>query len=233
MAAYGIEAIDLVVVSLYPFEANPSVDLIDIGGPALLRAAAKNHQDVLVVVDPARYDEVLAALRDSRVTLALRRTLAAAAFAHTAGYDARIARYLNANDPLPPDLTLSLPQAQQLRYGENPHQRAVLYGEFARYFASIHGRELSAINIMDIAAATALLSEFDPDNGVALTIVKHTNPCGVASAPTALQAWQAAFATDREAPFGGVIALNQPLDLPVAQAIDDIFSEIVDGWRNR
>jgi len=236
LAERQIAPIDLVVVNLYPFAATieqpdvtdaVAIEQIDIGGPALLRAAAKNHQDVLVVIDPARYDEVLGALRDARVTPALRRTLAAAAFAHTAGYDARIARYLHADEPMPPDLTLSLPQAQQLRYGENPHQRAVLYGEFARYFASIHGRELSAINIMDIAAAAALLGEFDPADGATLTIVKHTNPCGVASAATPLQAWQAAFATDREAPFGGVIALNQPLDAPLARAIDEIFSEIV------
>jgi phosphoribosylaminoimidazolecarboxamide formyltransferase/IMP cyclohydrolase len=232
---YGIQPIDLVVVNLYPFAATiaqPAVTLeqaleqIDIGGPAMLRAAAKNHQHVLPLVDPADYEPVIVALRDGQVTPELRRRLAAKAFAHTAAYDAAIANYL-ADEPFPSSLPLAYRKAAELRYGENPHQPAALYGDFFQFFEQLHGKELSYINILDVAAAQELIEEFAADDGVALTIVKHTNPCGVGSGTTPLVAWERAFATDREAPFGGVIALNRTLDLPLAQAIDEIFSEIV------
>lgn len=235
LEAHLIEPIDLVVVNLYPFVetvARPGVTLsealekIDVGGPAMIRAAAKNYPSVLVVVDPADYSAVLTALREDQVDLALRKRLAAKAFAHTASYDTAIAGYLN-EERLPTTLPLSFHKAQDLRYGENPHQRAALYGDFGTFFEQLHGKELSYINILDIAAVQELLEEFQPDDGAALAIVKHTNPCGVALAATPLEAWERAFATDREAPFGGIIALNQTLDLALAQAIDEIFSEIV------
>ncbi|MFO7169925.1 MAG: bifunctional phosphoribosylaminoimidazolecarboxamide formyltransferase/IMP cyclohydrolase [Chloroflexota bacterium] len=235
LAEHGIAPIDLVVVNLYPFAqtvARPDVtrdealEQIDIGGPTLVRAAAKNHPSVLVVVDPADYETVLAALRDGSVTSELRARLAAKAFAHTAAYDAAIAAYL-ADDPFPPTLPLAFTKAQDLRYGENPHQRAALYGDFGQFFEQLHGKELSYINILDIAAVSELVEEFPRSEGVALAIVKHTNPCGVGLGATGLEAWEKAFATDRDAPFGGIIALNAPLDLPLAQAIDEIFSEII------
>jgi phosphoribosylaminoimidazolecarboxamide formyltransferase/IMP cyclohydrolase len=235
LAAHGIAPIDLVVVNLYPFAqtvARPDVTLgealeqIDIGGPTMVRASAKNHPSVLVVVDPDDYERVLAALRDGVVTPELRKRLAAKAFAHTASYDAAIAAYL-ADDLLPPSLPLAFEKAQDLRYGENPHQRGALYGDFGAFFAQLHGKELSYINILDIAAIQELIEEFPAGEGAALAIVKHTNPCGVGQGATPLEAWERAYATDREAPFGGVIALNTTLDLPLAQAIDEIFSEIV------
>lgn len=232
---HGLGLIDLVVVNLYPFAetiARPGVtyeeaiEQIDIGGPAMVRAAAKNHQDVLVVVRPDDYTDILAALRDNAVTPELRRQLAARAFAHTAAYDSAIAGYL-AGESFPATLPLAFQKQQDLRYGENPHQPAALYGDFGQYFAQLHGKELSYINILDIAAVQELIEEFPPTEEVALAIVKHTNPCGVGVGTTPLEAWDRAFATDREAPFGGIIALNQTLDLPLAQAIDEIFSEII------
>jgi len=235
LAAHGITPIDLVVVNLYPFAATvarPDVTLeaaleqIDIGGPAMVRAAAKNHPHVLVIVDPSDYDLVLAALREERVTPALRRRLAAKAYAHTAAYDAAIAAYLT-DEPFPATLPLAFHKAQELRYGENPHQAAALYGDFFQFFEQLHGKELSYINILDIAAIQELIEEFPSSEGTALAIVKHTNPCGVGLGATPLEAWERAFVTDREAPFGGIIALNRPLDRPLAEAIDEIFSEIV------
>jgi phosphoribosylaminoimidazolecarboxamide formyltransferase / IMP cyclohydrolase len=235
LAAHAITPIDLVVVNLYPFRetvARPDVTLdaaleqIDVGGPAMIRAAAKNHPHVLVVVDPADYEPLLAALRTGDVTPAFRKRLAAKAFAHTAAYDAAIASFL-ADEPFPQTLPLAFEKAQELRYGENPHQPGALYGDFGRFFEQLHGKELSYINILDIAAVAELVEEFPTAEGVALAIVKHTNPCGVGLGATGLEAWEKAFATDRDAPFGGIIALNAPLDLPLAQAIDEIFSEIV------
>jgi phosphoribosylaminoimidazolecarboxamide formyltransferase / IMP cyclohydrolase len=235
LAAHGLQPIDLVVVNLYPFVqtiARPGVtfeeaiEQIDVGGPAMVRAAAKNHAGVLVVVDPADYPDVLAALQSDSVTPELRRRLAAKAFAHTAAYDAAIAGYM-ADERFPDTLPLAFAKAQDLRYGENPHQPAALYGRFGEFFEQLHGKELSYINILDIAAVQELIEEFDPAQGAALAIVKHTNPCGVGVGATPLGAWEKAFATDREAPFGGIIALNQTLDLALAQAIDEIFSEII------
>lgn len=235
LATHEITPIDLVAVNLYPFAstiARPNVTVeeaieqIDVGGPAMIRAAAKNHQSVLVVVSPDDYEAVLTALREQTVSAELRRQLAARAFAHTAAYDAAIAGYLG-DERVPDMLPLAFRKAQDLRYGENPHQRAALYGEFHSFFEQLHGRELSYINILDIAAVQGLIEEFEPQAGAALAIVKHTNPCGVGVGATPLEAWEKAFATDREAPFGGIIAVNQALDLPLAQAIDEIFSEII------
>jgi phosphoribosylaminoimidazolecarboxamide formyltransferase/IMP cyclohydrolase len=253
---HGIQPIDLVVVNLYPFEqtvARPNVTLeeaienIDIGGPAMLRSAAKNHESVTVVMDPADYPEVAAQIKGAgNTTLDLRRKLAARVFARTSVYDASIAAHLIATfgasasltakktEPaperrapeLPPALTLDVPLAQPLRYGENPHQKAALYGAFDDSFQQLQGKELSYNNILDLTAAASLISEFSNDRPT-LAILKHTNPCGVGQGENLREAWDKAFATDRQAPFGGIIAVNQPLDLPCAEAMTEIFSEVI------
>ena len=250
IAAHGIKPIDLVVVNLYPFEqtvAKPNVKLeeaienIDIGGPSMLRSAAKNHQSVTVIVDPADYGEVAAQIQATGgTTLELRRKLAARVFARTAAYDGHIAAYLGrvfggeaqAADrsltvaALPEALAVKAPLAQPLRYGENPHQRAALYGHFAEFFKQLHGKELSYNNILDLTAAANLIAEFSEDRPT-LAILKHTNPCGAGQGENLREAWEKAFATDKQAPFGGIIAVNRPLDLPCAEAIAEIFSEVI------
>jgi phosphoribosylaminoimidazolecarboxamide formyltransferase/IMP cyclohydrolase len=239
--AHGISPIDLVVVNLYPFEATvakPNVSLhdaienIDIGGPSMLRSAAKNHDSVTVVVDPFDYHEVAKQISETgSTTRELRRTLAAKVFARTAAYDAAIAAHLQKEfatdkNSLPLVLTISAPLAQPLRYGENPHQTAALYGKFHDYFKQLHGKELSYDNILDLTAAAALIAEFRED-APTLAILKHTNPCGVGQGANLREAWDKAFATDRQAPFGGIIAVNQPLDGACASAIAEIFSEVI------
>lgn len=241
-----IDLIDLVVVNLYPFEqtvAKPGVHFedaienIDIGGPSMLRSAAKNHESVTVVCDPADYDAVLAAFAresaDPAGLLELRRKLALKVFQRTASYDAAIARYLEAQatEPdleamsgFPATLTLSYRKAQALRYGENPHQKAALYGTFHEHFEQLQGKELSYNNILDITAATYLIGEFERPT---VAILKHTNPCGVASADSLIEAWDKAYATDRQAPFGGIIVVNQTLDETLAKAIAEIFTEVI------
>jgi phosphoribosylaminoimidazolecarboxamide formyltransferase/IMP cyclohydrolase len=238
---HGIAPIDLVVVNLYPFEqtvakANVSlhdaIENIDIGGPSMLRSAAKNHDSVTVVVDPFDYAEVAKQISEAGdTTLELRRKLAAKVFARTAAYDAAIAAHLNSefgirNSELPSSLTISAPLAQPLRYGENPHQTAALYGRFHEFFKQLHGKELSYNNILDLTAAANLIAEFKNDPPT-LAILKHTNPCGVGQGATLREAWDKAFATDRQAPFGGIIAVNQPLDGACAAAIAEIFSEVI------
>jgi phosphoribosylaminoimidazolecarboxamide formyltransferase / IMP cyclohydrolase len=240
---HHITPIDLVVVNLYPFEATvakPNVSLhdaienIDIGGPSMLRSAAKNHDSVTVIVDPADYALVADQIKSNgNTTLELRRSLAAKVYARTAAYDAAIAAHLHkAFDPepatatLPKSLTISAPLAQPLRYGENPHQAAALYGKFSEYFHQLHGKELSYNNILDLTAAAALISEFSGE-APTLAILKHTNPCGVGQGESLRAAWDKAFATDRQAPFGGIIAVNQPLDAGCAEAIAEIFSEVI------
>jgi phosphoribosylaminoimidazolecarboxamide formyltransferase/IMP cyclohydrolase len=238
---HHITPIDLVVVNLYPFEATvakPDVSLhdaienIDIGGPSMLRSAAKNHDSVTVIVDPADYAEVARQIAaDGNTTLELRRQLAAKVYARTAAYDAAIAVHLQKEfsadkNALPLTLTVSAPLVQPLRYGENPHQTAALYGKFHDFFRQLHGKELSYNNILDLTAATALIAEFR-DEVPTLAILKHTNPCGVGQGANLREAWDKAFATDKQAPFGGIIAVNQPLDGAVAAAIAEIFSEVI------
>jgi len=242
VAAHAIDPIDLVVVNLYPFEqtvAKPEVSLheaienIDIGGPSMLRSAAKNHESVTVVVDPADYAAVAEQIRNAgQTTPELRRQLAAKVFARTAAYDTAIAAHLAkafavapAAGP-PAALLIHAPLAQPLRYGENPHQAAALYGRFPEYFRQLHGKELSYNNILDLTAAANLVAEF-ADDPPTLAILKHTNPCGVGQGENLRQAWDKAFATDRQAPFGGIIAVNQPLDAPCAEVISEIFSEVI------
>jgi phosphoribosylaminoimidazolecarboxamide formyltransferase / IMP cyclohydrolase len=200
----------------------------------MLRSAAKNHADVTVVCDPADYPRVLAALDDEARLAPLRRELALKVFRRTATYDAAIAAYLTAQQASAPDLdaiagfpdkfTLTLPKAQNLRYGENPHQRAALYGAFGDGFEQLQGKELSYNNILDITAAAYLIGEFEKPT---VAILKHTNPCGVASAMNLLEAWEQAYATDRQAPFGGIIVVNRTIDEPLARAIAEIFSEVI------
>ncbi|HEY5911260.1 MAG TPA: bifunctional phosphoribosylaminoimidazolecarboxamide formyltransferase/IMP cyclohydrolase [Verrucomicrobiae bacterium] len=238
---HGIVPIDLVVVNLYPFEqtvARPSVTLhdaienIDIGGPSMLRSAAKNHESVTVVVDPADYAAVAEQIQATgNTTVELRRRLAAKVFARTAAYDTAIAAFLErsfggVSGPLPAALLLQAPLAQKLRYGENPHQQAALYGGFRSFFEQLHGKELSYNNILDLTAAASLIDEFAADRPT-LAILKHTNPCGAGQGLSLREAWDKAYATDRQAPFGGIIAVNRPLDQAVAEAIAEIFSEVI------
>ncbi len=238
---HDITPIDLVVVNLYPFEATvakPDVSLhdaienIDIGGPSMLRSAAKNHDSVTVVVDPFDYSEVAKQISEAgNTTLELRRKLCAKVYARTAAYDAAIASHLQKEfaadkNSLPQVLTISAPLAQPLRYGENPHQTAALYGKFHEFFKQLHGKELSYNNILDLTAAANLISEFKDDLPT-LAILKHTNPCGVGQGANLRGAWDKAFATDKLAPFGGIIAVNQPLDGACAEAIAEIFSEVI------
>jgi phosphoribosylaminoimidazolecarboxamide formyltransferase / IMP cyclohydrolase len=237
---HGIGPIDLVVVNLYPFEqtvARPGVTLaeaienIDIGGPSMLRSAAKNHESVTVVVDPADYAAVSGQVRaEGRTSLEIRQQLAAKVFARTAAYDAAIAGHLQTafggTQKIPGALSIHAPLAQPLRYGENPHQVAGLYGRFPEYFQQLHGKELSYNNILDLTAAASLIAEFAGE-APTLAILKHTNPCGAGQGATLHEAWEKAFATDRQAPFGGIIAVNRPLDGPCAEAIAEIFSEVI------
>jgi phosphoribosylaminoimidazolecarboxamide formyltransferase/IMP cyclohydrolase len=242
---HDIPSIDLVVVNLYPFEqtiAKPGVTLeeaienIDIGGPAMLRSAAKNHTSVTVVTDPRDYDQVAAQIKaHGNTTLELRQKLAARVYARTAAYDAAIASYLaqvygtvgeSAPADLPTELNLCAPRSQVLRYGENPHQRAALYGRFHDYFEQLHGKELSYNNILDLTAAANLIAEF-ADQAPTLAILKHTNPCGVGQGGSLREAWDKAYATDKQAPFGGIIAVNTRLDASCAEAIAEIFSEVI------
>jgi phosphoribosylaminoimidazolecarboxamide formyltransferase/IMP cyclohydrolase len=233
--AHGIEPIDLVVVNLYPFEATvakPGVKLaeaieqIDIGGPSMLRSASKNYQSVTVVVDPVDYQPVLDEMRDrdGETTLKLRERLAIKAFITTSDYDRAIASYLNEKQKTETSFSLSLPLVSRLRYGENPHQTASIYGNFSEHFEKLHGKELSFNNLLDITAAADLIEEFAEPT---IAILKHTNPCGVGSDPDLREAWLKAFATDKQAPFGGIIICNRALDLPVAKSISEIFSEVI------
>jgi len=231
----GFEPIDLVAVNLYPFEetiAKPNVTLeeaiekIDIGGPSMIRSAAKNYESVTVVVDPADYDTVLETMRDhdGETTLRLRERLAIKAFIKTSAYDRVIGTFLNKEQTTDASFSLTAPLVMRLRYGENPHQTAALYGDFDKHFEKLHGKELSFNNILDISAATNLIAEFSIPT---VAILKHTNPCGVGSDVDLREAWEKAFATDKQAPFGGIIVCNRAVDEPLARAISEIFSEVI------
>jgi len=242
LSEHGIEPIDLVVVNLYPFSKAVSqegvtdavaIENIDIGGPAMIRAAAKNFFFVAVATSPDDYDEIATELEasDGTLSMATRRQLAHRAFERTARYDRAVADYFaratqETCDRMPETFSIHLPKAQSLRYGENPHQAAALYGDPDRFFEQLHGKELSFNNLIDLSAALQLIDEFaDADPTVA--ILKHTNPCGAASSKTLEDAYRAAFATDTQSPFGGIIVVNRALDLATAHAIDEIFTEIV------
>src|SRR3982751_5744121 len=231
----GFQPIDLVVVNLYPFEqtiAKPDVTLaeaienIDIGGPSMIRSAAKNYESGTVVVAPAAYNLVLETMRDNEgePTLKLRERLAIKAFVKTSSYDRVISTFLNQEQTTDASFSLTMPLVTHLRYGENPHQKAALYGDFDRHFEKLHGKDLSFNNILDISAATSLISDFEE---ATVAILKHTNPCGVGSDPDLRQAWEKAFATDKQAPFGGIIICNPEIDELLAKAISEIFSEVI------
>jgi phosphoribosylaminoimidazolecarboxamide formyltransferase/IMP cyclohydrolase len=254
LLAAGIAPFQLVVVNLYPFAAalerpgitiDELVEEIDIGGPSMVRAAAKNHANVAIVTSPARYAAILEALdRDGGVDDRLRRELALEAFAHTAAYDARIAGELPArfvaaglldppDDPYPATLTLALERVETLRYGENPHQPAARYrrpgatdveGPFAVAGAPLQGKALSYNNVLDAAAAAALGRAL---RGPGVVIVKHTNPCGAAERPTLLEAWAAALEADPVSAFGGVVALTREVDAAVAKELTSLFLEVL------
>jgi phosphoribosylaminoimidazolecarboxamide formyltransferase / IMP cyclohydrolase len=230
-----IEPIDLVVVNLYPFESTitrpevtiaEAIEQIDIGGPSMLRSAAKNYQSVTVVTEPSDYAWVLEEIEQNGgdTKLAVREQLAIKAFLTTARYDQAIANFLRREQSSSGPFALSLPLEMRLRYGENPHQSASLYGHFQDYFQKLHGKELSYNNILDIDAAAALVREFSEPT---VAILKHTNPCGVGSDPDLREAWIKAFATDKQAPFGGIIVCNRPLTESLARAISEIFSEVI------
>ena len=222
--ANDIPPIDLVVVNLYPFEetvAKPDVTLeeaiekIDIGGPSMLRSAAKNHSSVTVVVDPADYSRVIEEMKENKgnTTKGLREQLAVKVFMRTSQYDAAITDYLGqCRTGTGCNFTLSLPLEQELRYGDNPHQKCSLYGNFRDYFTQVQGKELSYTNILDIEAASDLILDFVRPT---VAILKHTNPCGVGQDDDDLRvAWQKAFETDRQAPFGGVIVFTDVIIAP-------------------
>lgn len=238
----GIEFIDLVIVNLYPFKATISkenftyeeaIENIDIGGPSMLRSAAKNHRDVTVVVDPADYAVVLEELAaNGKTSLETRKRLAAKTFRHTAAYDALIAGYLSSEveETLPEQLTLSYEKVSTLRYGENPHQQAAYYKDALAkpdQFVSakqLQGKELSYNNIQDANAALEIVKEFTEP---AVVAVKHMNPCGVAIGKTILEAYERTYEADPVSIFGGIIAANRPIDGETASKMKEIFLEII------
>jgi len=242
LEAHRLRPIDLLCVNLYPFAetrsrpgASPSeiLEQIDVGGVAMARAAAKNHADVIVVVRPERYSEVLVALQEGRVDDVMRRRLAAEAFAHTAAYDAQIAAWLQATEEggagFPPELTLAGQLARPLRYGENPHQVAAFYrlGPDPGGLGStrqVQGPELSYNNIQDASAAYELVGEFGRP---AAAIIKHTNPCGLALGDDLAEAYRKAHECDPRSAFGGVVAVNRLLDVPTAEQIVEVKTEVL------
>jgi phosphoribosylaminoimidazolecarboxamide formyltransferase/IMP cyclohydrolase len=244
MQQHGIQPIDLLVVNLYPFEQTVAraapfedcVENIDIGGPAMIRAAAKNHADVVVVVEPADYAAVLAELsaHDGATTLGLRKKLAAKAYARTAAYDAAISNWFARElaDPAPDFRALGGRLVEALRYGENPHQSAAFYRtpETRAGVATarqVQGKQLSYNNINDTDAAYECVAEFDPARIAACAIIKHANPCGVAEGDSLIDAYRKALACDSTSAFGGIVALNRTLDADAARAITDIFTEVI------
>ncbi len=242
----GILPIDLLIVNLYPFEetvAKPGateaeiVEQIDIGGPAMLRSAAKNFQSVALLTAPEQYEgflEMLTSLNGA-TDISYRKELACLAFEHVAHYDRVIADYFQdglsvSHGNVPNRLELSLPLISSLRYGENPHQHAALYGnEFSKICTHLWGKELSYNNILDSSAALGLIAEFFPADASKpiASIIKHTNPCGVAEGANGLEAFERAYTTDPESPFGGIIIMNSPIDAPLAERLNQFFSEVI------
>jgi phosphoribosylaminoimidazolecarboxamide formyltransferase/IMP cyclohydrolase len=232
MREHGIEPIDLVAVNLYPFRETvaksgvtleEAIEQIDIGGPSMLRSAAKNHAHVTVIVDPDDYAPVLAELRAGDVSAATNRRLALKVFCATACYDGAIADWLSDGGTFHWGGTKAL----DMRYGENPHQKAALYGEFLRVAEPLHGKELSYNNVVDIDAALALAEEFRRGPEAAVAILKHNTPCGVGLGRDPLEAWERAYATDPESPFGGIVVSTRSWTLPLARAVDEIFTEVL------
>jgi phosphoribosylaminoimidazolecarboxamide formyltransferase/IMP cyclohydrolase len=244
MGTLGYEPIDLVCVNLYPFHQaaarkaplDEALEQVDIGGPTMLRSAAKNHPFVWVVVDPADYARVLAAVESNAHEDPLRFELAVKVFEHTAAYDAAIASYFGKMREvglLPERMVLPLRKVQSLRYGENPDQEAAFYSEDAPPPGSLpaleqlHGKELSFNNLLDVDAAVASISAWEGDERVACAVLKHTTPCGLALGDSAEDAYRRALSTDPVSAFGGIVAFNRPVDGAVAAAMAELFLEIV------
>ncbi|MBB33320.1 MAG: bifunctional phosphoribosylaminoimidazolecarboxamide formyltransferase/inosine monophosphate cyclohydrolase [Acidimicrobiaceae bacterium] len=234
----NIETIDLVVCNLYPFQAEPGIENIDIGGPTMVRAAAKNHQYVGVVVDPTDYDVVLVELKNAgKLSDGTRRMLARKAFAHTAAYDAAIVSWLDdtdqssdAEDPLPDSIHLALERVHDLRYGENPHQVGARY-KYANgsgwwdSATKIHGKEMSYLNLFDTEAAWRLVHSMGDEPTVA--VIKHANPCGIASHEDITEAYIRANACDPVSAFGGIVAVNREVPLSMAEELSNVFTEVI------
>src|SRR6266851_5529406 len=244
MDEHRLTPIDLVVVNFYPFEQvvasrnialEDAIENIDIGGPAMVRAAAKNFASVAVVVDPADYPAIIRELDDNGCALsaATRWRLMRKAFTRVTAYDSAISHWLGAvgepSAPLGESFSLAMARAQMLRYGENPHQTGALYGDFLKIAEQLHGRELSFNNVFDISSAVYLILEFADYREAVVAILKHNTPCGVGVAPTLKGAWDKAFATDPDSPFGGIIIANQPWDMEFARAVDELFTEVLIG----
>ena len=240
IAEHGIAPIDLVVCNLYPFTSKPSIELIDVGGPSMVRGAAKNYAHVGVIVDPARYDSVVAELRaGGALSDATRLSLARDAFAHTAAYDTAIAAWFQAlapsalaTDTLPESLSLSLELASVLRYGENPHQRGARYRFAGRSSwwdtaEQLGGKELSYLNVYDADAAWRLVHDIGVDGEPSVAIIKHANPCGAASAGNVAVAYELANACDPVSAFGGIVAINKTVTRALAEKLAPVFTEVV------
>ncbi len=239
LATHGIKTFDLVAVNLYPFQATiadpdvsfeDAVENIDVGGPSMLRAAAKNHEFCLPVVDPTDYDRVLDLFRKGELPREVRRAFAAKVFSHTADYDSAIASYLTEpEDGLPPRISLAIERLMSLRYGENPEQRAALYASEeprgVRDLSQRQGKELSFNNLLDIDAATSAVAVWK--NRPACCIVKHTTPCGIAVGRSGLEALERARATDPLSAFGGIVACNTVVDRAMAESLRDLFFEVI------
>lgn len=240
MQRLNIEPIELVVVNLYPFQeaisdpdCTPAIatENIDIGGPTMIRAAAKNFAHVCTLTSPKQYKEFIDAFEDEGdISFAKRRQWAKEAFNHTAHYDAHIANYFNKlvdeEDEQPGQLNISLPKSQGLRYGENPHQKAAVYGYQDKFIDCFHGKQLSYNNFLDVDGALRLIADFQQAEPTC-AIFKHTVPCGIASDNQLHKAWDKAFQTDTKSPFGGIVVVNRELNLATAKAIDEIFTEII------
>lgn len=234
MAEYSIPEIDLVIVDLYPFEATVAsgaeeqdvIEKIDIGGISLIRAAAKNYKDTVIVPSVAQYGELLELLRsqDCSTTLEQRRRFAALAFGVSSHYDSTIFNYFNRTEQLPA-LRLSYDGGMALRYGENPHQKASFYGDVSEVFEKLHGKDISYNNLLDIDAALGLIGEFWDDDPT-FVVMKHNNACGVATRPTLLEAWTATLACDPVSAFGGVLVCNRKVDVATADEVNKLFCEV-------
>lgn len=237
IAEYEIPELDLVIVDLYPFEATVAsgadheaiIEKIDIGGISLIRAAAKNHEDVVIIPSQAQYAtflEILTNSEDGSTTLAQRKSFARDAFNVSSHYDTHIFNYFNQGEDKIEVFKQSIQQAQVLRYGENPHQKGIFHGDLDAMFTKLHGKELSYNNLLDVDAAVQLMNEFKND-GPTFAILKHNNACGVATRPTIAEAYEAALAGDPVSAFGGILIANKTIDLATATAINDLFCEVV------
>lgn len=234
MAEYSIPEIDLVIVDLYPFEATVAsgaeeqdvIEKIDIGGISLIRAAAKNYKDTVIIPSVAQYGELLELLRgqDCSTTLEQRRRFAALAFGVSSHYDSAIFNYFNRKEQLPA-LRLSYNGGMALRYGENPHQKASFFGDVSEVFEKLHGKDISYNNLLDIDAALGLIGEFWNDDPT-FVVMKHNNACGVATRPTLLEAWTATLACDPVSAFGGVLVCNRKVDVAAANEVNKLFCEV-------